>query len=128
MKKTMVVLVSMLVTILVSACASTNDTEDLIGIWIHGGSYYQFNEDGTYDVAGTADDLTSEPYEYGNFGLEGTTLTFNTDEESGFCAGTTGSYEVEIAEEDRIKITVVDDSCSERARFQANVFLNRYSP
>ena len=116
--------------ILLAGCqpASAINVKDLIGIWTHGGSYYQFNEEGTYVTAASADALTSQPIEYGDFRLEGTTLTFITDEESGFCAGKTGSYEVEIAEEGRIEITVVEDSCSERARFQRNVFLNRYSP
>jgi hypothetical protein len=108
--------------------ASAINAEDLIGIWTHSGDYNQFNEDGTYVVAASVDLLTSRPTEYGDYRLEGTTLTFITNEESGVCAGTTGNYEVEIAEEDRIEITLVEDSCSERARFLRNVFLNRYSP
>ncbi len=108
--------------------ASAINAEDLIGIWTHSGDYNQFNEDGTYVVAASVDLLTSRPTEYGDYRLEGTTLILISDEESTFCAGKTGSYEVEIAEEGRIEITVVEDSCSERARFLRNVFLNRYSP
>ncbi len=128
MKNPMIVLASMLAILLASACASTFSEEDLIGIWTHGGSYNQFNEDGTYVVAASADELTSQPIEYGDFRLEGSTLTFITNEESGLCAGETGNYEVEMAEEGRIEITVVEDSCNERSRFLRNVFLNRYSP
>ncbi len=128
MKNSAVVLVTMLVTLLASACTSAINVEDLIGAWTFGGGYHQFNEDGTYVTAASADELASQPLEYGEFRLEGTTLTFITNEESGVCAGTTGNYEVEIAEEDRIEITLVEDSCSERARFLRNVFLNRYSP
>ncbi len=128
MKNSAVVLVTMLVTLLASACTSAINVEDLIGIWTLGGNYHQFNEDGTYVTAASADELASQPLEYGEFRLEGTTLTFITNEESGWCAGNTGNYEVEIAAEDRIEITLVEDSCSERGRFMRDVFLNRYSP
>ena len=119
---------TVLVTLLASACTSAINVEDLIGIWTHAGQYNQFNEDGTYVVAGSVDLLTSRPSEYGDYRLEGTTLILISDEESTFCAGKTGSYEVEIAAEDRIEITLVEDSCSERGRFIQNVFFNRYSP
>jgi len=96
--------------------------DDLYGIWTHGGDYNQFNEDGTYVVAATVDELTSQPIEYGDFRLEGTTLTYITNEESGFCGGKTGNYEVELAEDGRIEITLVEDSCGGRSRFLRNVF------
>ena len=102
--------------------------DDLYGIWTHGGDYNQFNEDGTYVVAASVDELTSRPIEYGDFRFEGTTLTFITNEESGICAGKTGNYEVEMAEASRIEITLVEDSCGARSRFLRNVFLKRYSP
>ncbi len=128
MKRPTFLLMSMLVTMLASACTSAINVEDLIGIWTNAGQYNQFNEDGTYVVAGSVDLLTSRPTEYGDYRLEGTTLILISDEESTLCAGKTGSYEVEIAAEDRIEITLVEDSCSERGRFMRNVFLNRYSP
>ncbi len=61
MKSLTVVLVSMLVTVLASACASTISEEDLIGIWTQGGHLWQFNQDGTYNFANSVDDLRSRP-------------------------------------------------------------------
>ncbi len=64
--------------------------DDLYGIWTEGGSFFQFNEDGTYAIAGSFDELTSRPTEFGDFRFEETTLTFVPNEESLKCAGKTG--------------------------------------
>lgn len=61
MKNPAVVLVSILMILLASACASTTNTDDLIGIWTQGGHLTQFNEDGTFTFANSVDDLRSRP-------------------------------------------------------------------
>jgi hypothetical protein len=96
--------------------------EDLIGIWT--GSLtvgterityvFQFNEDGTWRAAQTADLLDCCPAEWGEFQLEGTSLTFITSDESAFCKGQTGTYELKLAEEDQLQFVLFEDACSPR--------------
>jgi len=86
--------------------------DDLHGIWAFMGSLIQFNEDGIFDVAGSVDEFKSRPVQFGEYSFEGTTLMFINDEESGLCAGETGIYEVEMVEDDRIEIILVEDFCS----------------
>ena len=117
---------------LLAGCQSVPaiEGEDLIGIWVSrvGGAYIQFNADGTFNVASTVDGLTSQGHDYGDFRLEGTALMLITDEESPFCAGQTGHYQVEISEEGKIETTLVDDPCSDRSTSLRSGTLSPYSP
>ena len=110
--------------LLLSGCAPSFTVDDLYGIWTEASGVTQFNKNGTYVVAGSVDGLTSlPPHEYGVFRFEGTTLTLITDKESGLCSGTTGSYEVEMVEEGKIEITLIEDPCEHRSRVWRNVFI-----
>ena len=104
-------------------------TEDLIGIWKTGyGKYVQFKADGTFSVAGNIDGLTSAPVEYGEYHLEGTELIFIPNKESRNCPGQTGHYQVEISEEGKIEMALIEDYCSRRASDLQSGPLRMYSP
>ena len=108
---------------------SAINTEDLIGIWKTGyGKYVQFNVDGTFSVARNIDGLTSAPVEYGEYRLEGTELMFIANKESRNCPGQTGHYRVEISEEGKIEIALVEDPCSPRASDLQSGPLRIYAP
>ena len=97
-------------------------TEDLVGIWVTDNSDFiaQFNEDGTYAIALTEEELASNPVESGEWGLEGTEFTFNTDfSVNNECQATRerpGRYEVELLVDPAgaVKWTVIDDPCQLR--------------
>ena len=91
--------------------------EDLSGLWYDadGSEYLQLNEDGTYRVAMFVGFIEADPYEFGQFQLEGTTLTFITSDESPDCQGQTGSYRVEPTEEGQLRFELQEDACQVRA-------------
>ena len=97
-------------------------TEDLVGIWVSDNSDFiaEFNEDGTYAIALTEEQLASSPVEAGEWRLEGTEFTFNTDFSLNDECHTTrerpGRYEVELLVDPAgaVKFTVIDDPCQLR--------------
>ena len=96
--------------------------EDLVGIWASDNSDFiaQFNEDGTYAIALTEEELASNPVESGEWGLEGTEFTFNTDfslnDECQATRERPGRYQVELLVDPAgaVKFTVIDDPCQLR--------------
>jgi len=126
MKKVSIALMA-LGLLLLSGCTPSFTVDDLYGTWTHIGRLFQFNEDGTYVVAASVDGLTSAPLIYGDFRLEGTRLTYIPDEESSRCAGTTGIYEVEAAENGRFKSTLIEDDCISGSP-QPSAFFTPYEP
>ena len=115
--KRLVVLV-VIVSFVIAACAGSQPApsitvEDLIGVW-HGYYYLQLSEDGTYRFADYRQVLEEDPWNVGQFRLEGTSLTFITDIESEVCAGQTGSYEIELTEEGQLQFELQEDPCMER--------------
>jgi len=108
--------------------------EDFVGIWVTNNSDFnaQFREDGTYAVwdfhsepFSTFSDLQEQqlvtsPVESGEWGLEGTEFTFNTDfsvnEECQATRERPGRYEVELLVDPAgaVKWTVIDDPCQLR--------------
>jgi len=91
--------------------------EDLIGIWRHPeGMVLKLNEDGTYRLAEIVARLETLPSELGRFELEGRTFTFITSNESPACTGQTGSYQVELTEQGKLRfVSLQDDPCQWRA-------------
>jgi hypothetical protein len=91
--------------------------EDLIGIWRHPwGMYLKLNEDGTYRLAEIVARLETLPSELGRFELEGRTFTFITSNESPGCTGQTGSYQVELTEQGKLRyVSLQEDPCQWRA-------------
>jgi hypothetical protein len=109
--------------------------EDLVGIWT--GSLtvgtdrvtyvFQFNEDGTWRAARGEDLLDCCPAEGGQFELEGTSLAFITSDESAFCKGQTGTYQVKLAQKDQLQFVLLEDACSPRTSI-VNEAWSRASP
>jgi hypothetical protein len=88
--------------------------EDLIGVWKRQEGeafYFQFNEDGTFQVASSEAFLKGSTFDMGEFELEGALLTLTTSDESSDCAGMVGSYQMELTEEADLKFTLVEDEC-----------------
>jgi hypothetical protein len=106
-----------------AACAASQPAAgiagvDLTGVWKQdevGGRCLQLNEDGTYSAATELVWLEQAPREIGQFRLEGNLLTFITSNESYDCKGQSGSYQVELTEEDQLQLVLQDDGCQLRA-------------
>jgi hypothetical protein len=100
----------------VEPTAASITVEGLTGVWYISlfGTYLELNEDGTYGFADTQQLLEEAPFDAGQFQLEGTLLTFITNDESEFCTGQTGSYEIEVTEEDQLEFVLEEDPCLER--------------
>jgi hypothetical protein len=96
--------------------ASSSAVEDLTGVWYIArfDTYLQINEDGSFGFADSQQELESAPFDAGQYRLEGTTLTFMTDDESEYCSGATGSYEITVTEESQIEFTHKEYPCWER--------------
>ena len=109
--------------------------DDVIGVWQEGdpdGSYsnfLQFGEDGTYRVSsGSLTNLEDGPQELGRFTLEGGLVTFVASDESLFCAGQSGTYEVRLLEQGRLSFSLREDPCSLRAVAGILSFVEPLSP
>jgi hypothetical protein len=130
MKKVSIALMA-LGLLLVSGCTpqpASLTVDDLYGVWM-GRGFTQFNENGTWAAARSADEFTSQPLQFGDFRLEGTTLILITDKESVLCANTTASYELEMAEDgSRIKSTLIEDPCPAGGAKIPSFFYTRIEP
>ena len=123
-------LLLVLVTI-AAACGDDDDgeeegitVEDFTGTWFlsSAGLYVQFNEDGTFRAASSVADLEDEPFDLGQFRLEGTLFTFTTSDESPLCAGQSGSYQVELTEEGELQFALEEDpNCGPRASLTSGI-------
>jgi hypothetical protein len=100
---------------LITACQPTEeiDIEDLYGVWRSENSvpFLFLNEDGTFSQA--ASNNPENPFVFGQWQLEGTTLTSHADDESPWCAGYSISLQVEFIEEDKFKTILIKDDCPE---------------
>ncbi len=109
-----------------TAAPSTKDVstpslmlEDLTGTWhlptMTGSSvaaYLQLNKDGTFRFALSQHDFENQPDDVGQFRLEGTLITFTSDEDSRTCAGqSSGTYEVELTGEDQLNFQLREEVC-----------------
>ena len=119
--KLLVVLVA-IVSSGLAACAGLQPAPsiggvDLTGVWKRSSgteAYLQLNEDGAYSFARAQQELEEAPLEGGQFRLEGTSLTFITNSESEYCAGQTGSYQVELTEQGQLEFVIQEDPCWDR--------------
>ena len=116
-----------LLMIALAACQPAVQQQDLVGVWADRDpvTYMQFDSDGIWIAAGTF----YSPLVFGTYYLEGTLLTFETDEKSWNCLGETGTYEVELSEQEVLTFTLVDDSsCPSREQDLMRSPFKRYSP
>ena len=120
---TRVVALAATLVIIIAACGGSDEftTDELIGTWRTDiPSFINFNEDGSYSIGRTAEELESDPVDVGQFTLEGTVFTVISSEESLICAaGDRGTAEIELLDagpsgEDRYKSVAVIEDCSTR--------------
>ena len=116
-RKILLSLLAFCVLLLAGACQTDPGITraDLIGTWDRPDDSITYNDDGTYRVGvpfGGVDKITAQ---VGQFRLEGRLLTFKTSDDSAFCAGLDGSYEVEMVEQDELLLTLREDDCLERS-------------
>jgi hypothetical protein len=132
--KSLVVLVVM-VSLGLAACADSQPAPsiggvDITDIWKQdeGPEVLQLNEDGTFAAAPMNPDfLEKAPTDIGEFRLEGTSFTFITSDESAFCAGQTGRYQVGLTEQGQLEFELEEDPCYERANGYLGTW-SRYEP
>ena len=83
-----------------------------------GGKYVDFNDDGTFGVGYTPQQaMAMDPFfEWGTWSIEEGLLTFTTTQDSKYCSGVIGTYEVEITDDgDEVLVALIEDSCDERS-------------
>ena len=104
--------------------SSSITLEDLVGIWqnVDDKQYLQLNEDGTYRVSSYIAGLEEYPFEVGQFRLEGGSFTLITGDESHFCRGQHGSYQVELTGQGQFHFELQEDACQIRISFQSGMF------
>jgi hypothetical protein len=71
-----------------------------------------YHEDGTVSITRNG----AEPWAWGTYSLDGSTLTYSTDPEAGDCPDTRGSYDLAFIDADTVKYEVIEDDCSGRKR------------
>lgn len=95
--------------------------EMLIGNWQplstgHAAMFLQLNSDGTCRQSASLEGLTNIPQVECTFTLEGANLSMTVVKLTGVpeCPTPTGTYEVRLVADDRIKLVVIEDACSPR--------------
>jgi hypothetical protein len=128
-KAKLVIVIVVTVSLGLSACGGSQAAPsiggvDITGVWKKDkvAPYLQLNEDGTYRLASSVPWLEKAPSEIGEFRLEGTFLTFITSDESYDCKGQSGSYEVELTEEDRLLLVLQEDACEYRVNGRPGIW------
>lgn len=107
--------------------------EDIIGVWQLGSGdfaiFFQFSEDGTYQTAQRViNNLQDNPQQLGKFSLEAGLLILVTSEESPYCAGQSGTYEVRLLDQDQISLFHREDPCTIRSEYWVGSGIQRVSP
>jgi hypothetical protein len=133
--KILVALVVVIVWSTLTACAGSKSAPslggvDITGVWKQdeGSLFLQVNEDGTYAAAPIKPDFIEKaPVEIGQFRLEGASFTFITSDESAFCGGQTGRYQVELTEQGQLQFELEEDACQERVNDPHETW-SRYEP
>lgn len=118
-----------LLLIALAACQPAVQQLDLVGVWTDRTTYMQFDKEGLWIGADTFELLSVRQLAHGTYHLEGTLLTFETDEESRECRGKTATYEVELSEQEELTFTLVgEDACAGRKADLLRGPFERYSP
>ena len=107
--------------------------DDVLGLWQLGSGdfaiFFQFDEDGTYRTAQrVVTNLQDSPQQLGQFTLEDGLLTLIPSEESPYCAGESGTYDVHLLEGGRISFLQHEDPCTIRTEYWMASELEPLSP
>jgi hypothetical protein len=137
MNKHVVVGVSILALSLFIACqpapVSEISVDDILGVWrmeVSGeawGPFLFINEDGTYIIAGSKDPDDINTYDFGQYELEGDSITFQADKESQGCPGYRTWVAIELIESEKLQFRVLDEECPSTFPVPNPIFVG-YSP
>jgi hypothetical protein len=110
-----------------------SSADDIIGVWQLGSGdftiFFQFAEDGTYQTAQrVVNNLKDNPQQLGLFTLESGLLTLVTSNDSPYCAGQSGTYEVRLIDQDQISLFHQEDPCTIRSEYWVGSGIQRVSP
>ena len=121
-RKILLSLLAFCVLLLVGACQTGPGITraDLIGTWDRPDDSITFYDDGTYRVGTPFSDVDEITADSGQFQLEGSLLTYKTNDDSAYCAGQEGSYEVEMVAQDELLLTLREDDCLVRSHSTMN--------
>ncbi len=129
MKNSSVIVLCLFTLGLITACQPVESitVDEISGVWRSqsGGHFWSLNEDGTFFQS--ASTIPENAFVFGQWQLEGTTLTIHADDESLFCAGYSASTQVEFIEEDKFKSIGIKDDCPEGGGNGEEIWL-RFSP
>jgi hypothetical protein len=109
--------------VLIASCGDDNDADispaqTLIGTWEFDTratiTEIQINEDGSYQVMGPAT-ADQEPFELGQYEIEGDLIILRGDDDNLVCAGETGQYRLTFDGTDTVDFEKVEDECAGRA-------------
>ena len=107
--------------------------EEIYGVWrmeISGeawGSFMFLNEDGSYIIAGSNDPDPMSSFDFGQYDLEGNSITFLADKESTGCPGYRIWAAIELIEGDKLQLRELDEECPNSFPGPIATFV-RYTP
>ena len=102
---------------LLAACQppTTLTSDDLVGIWTTDyGHFTEYREDGTFRNADYLEGLEARVIEKGKYQLQGTRLTLQNAEDSVYCPGAEGSYQIQITKDGEMIYELEADECATR--------------
>jgi hypothetical protein len=105
----------LLCLIFLSACQTTQSEDSILGLWRSSVHYYQFNEDGTWEVGYSFGDVDYNAFDWGTYTFDGKIISFSTHEEAVSCPGQSGTYELKISNDEVLIFTLVEDECENRS-------------
>lgn len=114
-KITSIALVLCLLAIsLITSCQPMESiaVEDIIGVWIEDdpdGFHLFLNEDGTFIYS--PPNSLEDPYGFGKYQLEGTTMNVQNDDESPWCTGYSTTLHTELIDSDKLVFTKLEGDC-----------------
>jgi hypothetical protein len=117
------VLLLVVFAVLAAACSSSDTSEQIEGVWKDTTNivYVEFDEDGQYQVAATAE--FEGPFEWGDYTFDGETLTMNAAPDAYNCADMSIAWTVAFSDDgEEASMTFVEDSCEDPGRSQDLIF------
>ena len=129
MRRTIAALALIVLVLPFAGCgdADSADSDVIYGTWVTEleGKYQTFNEEGSWTAKSNPNIEAST--DEGTFTFDGETLTVISDPGFGCGGEEQGSYGVEVADENTLDLTVIEDNCTPRAA-DISSGMARYAP
>ena len=94
---------------------TTDDAKKLVGTWQVGfGDFHTWRPDGTWYVEYEPGPPV-DPWDYGTYTFDGTTLAFDEPSDPRECPNTHGTYTVTFVDADTVRMELIEDDCDTRA-------------